>query len=266
MTDHKPVEQLKREAERAEGTVEKNTPHTPTTVTKPVRDYRAYLFMVYVILATVGFGVLFVLARTTPYFQADLLVARVIQSVQIPGFAELMVFLTWLGLAPQGFVWTAAIIVLVFVIGLRWEALVLAFATGGVQVMGQLIKLVVQRARPTPDLVNVFAPMNEYSFPSSHVLHFTVFFGLLMFLIYTLAPHSRLRILGVGICAAFIALIGVSRIYLGQHWPSDVLGAYLFASIWLALAVYVYRWGKPRFFAHQPAASEKGPTNVAVKS
>jgi membrane-associated phospholipid phosphatase len=61
-----------------------------------------------------------------------------------------------------------------------------------------------------------------------------------------------------------IALMGPSRIYLGQHWFSDVMGAYLFGSLWLALTIRFYRWGKRRYFVHQPvapaapAASEAG--------
>jgi undecaprenyl-diphosphatase len=57
--------------------------------------------------------------------------------------------------------------------------------------------------------------------------------------------------------ALLIALVGISRVYLGEHWPSDVFGAYLLGSLWLTLTVYVYRWGKPRFFKNQPLAKEK---------
>lgn len=135
------------------------------------------------------------------------------------------------------------------------------FAAGGVTVMGALFKIIVQRARPTPDLVNVFSPLNDYSFPSGHVLVYTAFLGFFSFLIYTLAPHSWRRTLGIAVTVLLIALVGLSRVYLGQHWPSDVLGAYLFGSLWLLLTVYVYRWGKPRWGTHQPAAPERpGPS------
>jgi undecaprenyl-diphosphatase len=54
-----------------------------------------------------------------------------------------------------------------------------------------------------------------------------------------------------------IALIGMSRIYLGQHWASDVLGAYLLGTLTLVVNIWFYRWGKKRFFVRQPVAPEK---------
>jgi hypothetical protein len=55
--------------------------------------------------------------------------------------------------------------------------------------------------------------------------------------------------------SALIILIGISRIYLGQHWASDVLGAYLLGSLTLVAIIQLYRWGKTRFFVRQPVAA-----------
>ena len=56
-----------------------------------------------------------------------------------------------------------------------------------------------------------------------------------------------------------VLLIGVSRIYVGEHWASDVLGAYLLGSLTLVGILQLYRWGKPRFFVHQPIAKAAAP-------
>lgn len=257
--------ELKRQAQRQDGLVEKNAPNAPATATKPVRHYRAYLFQIYLLAAVLGFGTLFFLARTNPYFSFDLTIERAVQSLQWSGFGALMWFVTVMGFAPQSYIWAGAIIIALFLMGLRWEALTALFAAGGVSLLGTIIKEFVQRARPTSDLVRVFSIINEYSFPSGHVLFYTAFLGFLAFLLYTLAPRSWLRTLGIIILVTLIVLVGISRIYLGQHWPSDVMGAYLLGSLWLALTVYLYRWGKPRFFVHQRAAPEQPGPGAVVK-
>jgi undecaprenyl-diphosphatase len=93
-------------------------------------------------------------------------------------------------------------------------------------------------------------------FPSGHVLTFTALCGFLAFLVYTLLKPSWGRTTLLVTAFVLVILMGVSRIYQGQHWFSDVMGAYLLGSLWLALTIRVYRWGKPRFFSHQPVAPE----------
>jgi undecaprenyl-diphosphatase len=85
-----------------------------------------------------------------------------------------------------------------------------------------------------------------------------------MFLGFTLLKPSWARTLLLVILGSLVALIGLSRIYLGAHWASDVTGAYLLGSLWLAVSIGIYRWGKARIFVRQPLAPEKpGPTTAA---
>jgi membrane-associated phospholipid phosphatase len=115
----------------------------------------------------------------------------------------------------------------------------------------------VHRPRPGADIVNVLQQLNDFSFPSGHVLTYTAFFGFLFFLGYTLLKPSFARTVLLAILGSLVALIGISRIYVGDHWASDVIGAYLLGSLWLALSVYIYRWGKTRFFVRQPPGPGK---------
>ena len=147
--------------------------------------------------------------------------------------------------------------------GLRWEAVVALFAACGVGI-GTLVKLVVYRPRPSADLVHVFGQLPSSGFPSGHVLEFTAFCGFLVFLVHTLLKPSWGRTTLLGFFALLLLLMGLSRIYQGQHWFSDVMGAYLLGSLWLALTIKLYRWGKPRFFAHQPVAPETPVAPVAA--
>jgi undecaprenyl-diphosphatase len=77
------------------------------------------------------------------------------------------------------------------------------------------------------------------------------------FLAYTLMKRSAWRTGLLVILGSLIVLVGASRIYLGQHWPSDVLGAYLLGSLTLVVIIWFYRWGKKRFFVRQPVAPEE---------
>ena len=233
----------------AEGVIPK-----PEVAPRPVRHYRAWIFQGYVLFAIIAFAVLFFLARQVAYFTFDVTFAKALQSLHSPPLDILMEFVSGLGFNPLVYILAALIVAFVFTVGLRWESVMLVFAAAGVSLLGAAVKIVVHRQRPTSDLVNVFSKLNDYSFPSGHVLLFTAFLGFLLFLIYTLARRSWVRTLGLISIGALVALVGLSRIYLGEHWPSDVIGGYLLGSLWLAATIYVYRWGKPRFFVNQPTA------------
>jgi membrane-associated phospholipid phosphatase len=117
------------------------------------------------------------------------------------------------------------------------------------------VKDLVRRPCPTPNLVNVFAKLPRYSFPSGHVMFYLGFFGFIWFLAFTLLKPSLKRSLLLVILGILTVLIGVSRVTLGEHWTSDVLGSYLLGSLTLAAIIQFSLWGKKRFFVHQPVAS-----------
>ena len=230
-------------------------------VPKPTRHWRARVFKAYLVMATATFGVLVVLASQFNYFPIDLSITRVVQTINVAWFASLMWWVSFLGYPPQVNVLVAGVAVLLFVIGLRWEGVMAFAAAAGAGSLGQLVKIVVHRPRPGANLVNVLQQLNSYSFPSGHVLTYTAFFGFLFFLGFTLLKPSFTRTVLLAILGSLVALIGFSRIYVGDHWASDVTGAYLLGSLWLVLSVYIYLWGKTRFFVRQPLAPEKpGPT------
>ncbi|MBI1258385.1 MAG: phosphatase PAP2 family protein [Chloroflexi bacterium] len=228
-------------------------------VAKPWRRYRASLFQTYLLGAVILFVVLAVAAKTVAYFTFDVTITREVQETQFAPFTALMHGLSWIGFAPQGLIISVLIILFLWISGLKWETVVITLSLIGSTALGLIIKSLVVRPRPSVDVVNVFAQLTDYSFPSGHVLYFTTFFGFLLFLTYTLLKSSWWRILLLIVLAAMIALIGVSRIFEGQHWASDVIAAYLLGSVWLSASILIYRWGKPRYFADQPVAEETSP-------
>jgi membrane-associated phospholipid phosphatase len=219
----------------------------------PARRYRAALFQTYVIVAAVAFVTLAVVAHTVAYFPIDLSVTRTVQAYHGIWFARVMFWVSWIGFMPQVYVVVFGLAISLFVFGLRWEALCLLAASCGA-LLGGLVKLVVYRPRPSADLIHVFAQLPSSGFPSGHTLEFTCLGGFLAFVAYTLLKPSVLRVVILSSLGALVLLMGLSRIYQGQHWFSDVCGAYLFGSLWLIGTIRLYRWGKPRFFVRQPVA------------
>ena len=222
---------------------------------RPTRRYRAAVFQVYVLVASAGFVVLALAARTVPYFAIDLSVTRAIQSYHGPIIDHLMFAVSWIGFMPQSLAIGLTPVMILLFLGLRWEAMVTLLATTSVAISA-LVKALVARPRPGIDLVDVVHELSTSSFPSGHVLSTVSLCGFLAFLTFTLLKPSKTRTALLVFFGLLIALMGPSRIYQGQHWFSDVMGAYLLGSVWLALAITIYRWGKKRFFVHQPVAPE----------
>ncbi|MGE5179558.1 MAG: phosphatase PAP2 family protein [Bacteroidota bacterium] len=221
----------------------------------PTRNYRAAVFQAYVLVASVVFIALAVGAHYVPYFRIDLVVTHALQSLRNPAFDALMRGLSWLGFVPQVDLMIGLVIAILFFLGLRWEAVASIVAAIG-PVLGSLVKLIVARPRPSASLVHVMRQLDTLSFPSGHVLLATAFYGFVGFLGYALLKPGWIRTVYLLVFGLLIGLMGPSRIYLGQHWFSDVMGAYVLGSLWLALSIRVYRWGKARFFVDQPVAAE----------
>jgi undecaprenyl-diphosphatase len=222
----------------------------------PERRYRAVIFQIAMIIVAIAFAILTVVVKASSFLAVDLNITRAVQSINFPAFNWLMILASWPGFPPQTFIITLLIILYVYLSGLHWEsvmAIIAAVFTSGVNV---LVKDLVQRPRPTPNLVNVFAAVSSYSFPSGHVMYYLGFFGFLWFLVFTLMKHSIRRTLQLVFLGVLIILVGVSRVYLGEHWASDVLGSYLLGTLTLVVIIRVYLWGKNRFFVRQPVAPE----------
>lgn len=100
--------------------------------------------------------------------------------------------------------------------------MLLLFVPEGINV---LLKELV--GRPRPDFTMDVSPLTNYSFPSGHALHSMLFFGLIMLLAADAIKNPRLRIVVQGVLGITILVCGISRVYLGAHWPSDVLGGFL---------------------------------------
>lgn len=127
--------------------------------------------------------------------------------------------------------------------GRRTTAALVAFAVLGGTLLSTLLK--AGFARPRPDLVAHLVEVSSQSFPSGHAMMSTVTWLTLGTLLATAQPTRRLKayVLGTGIAIAL--LVGVSRVYLGVHWPTDVLAGWFVGAAWAlfcwCVALYLQR-------------------------
>ena len=195
---------------------------------------RARLAALAAVLALVALP-LTLAARGPGVFPADIAIARAVQAPDWRWLDPLAWAMTEIGRSWPGETVLATLFVLLLAArGRRREALFVALAAvaGSLNV---LTKLVVASPRPTPDLVRVVEAANGYGFPSGHAFGATLFYGALAVVMPSLVPRRAWSgILRVA-CVLMVALIGWSRIRLGAHWPSDVLGGWLWGGAMLAL-------------------------------
>jgi membrane-associated phospholipid phosphatase len=235
------IEQTPEAQATAEDALFNGAGETELTVSPRRALVRARWAEVVFVIALALYGGLAVLAHVYAYFDWDVQIHHAIRSVTLPGFGQLMVGLSWLG---SGIVPTILVVgtgMALYAAGFRLEGILCMIGVTLGTVMNSLMKLAIARPRPDASLVEVMRHYDHNSFPSGHVEFFITFFGFLFFLAYVLLKRRLLRRLCFVVFGLLIALIGVSRIYMGAHWPSDVAGAYLVGGAWLMLMIEVYR-------------------------
>jgi undecaprenyl-diphosphatase len=123
-----------------------------------------------------------------------------------------------------------------------WLEAAFVIATLSAGVLAGVLKVLVGRPRPPGFTLaprDLFDSFNQYAYPSGHVLLFVVFYGFVAYLAWKYL-EGRARWIVTGVCATLILLIGPSRIVLGEHWASDVIGSYIIGSFWLIILVLLY--------------------------
>ena len=134
----------------------------------------------------------------------------------------------------------------------RSEATTIAVAGAGAIGLNILLKQLFARARP--QLWERTVDVKFYSFPSGHAMISMVIYGLLGYLLGSRFPKQRWWIYSLTII--LVAVIGLSRLYLGVHWPTDVIAGYTAGLVWLIACIYSLEVWK-QFHASRAVAEEK---------
>lgn len=187
---------------------------------------------------------LMMLAMVLSYYPLpgfDVTILRLVQSIGSTKMLEVMTLVSLPGNFQAAVISLIAVSVLVLLSPIRQALIPLSFVLPA-DFLSLVLKKLVDRPRPSEVLVNVHQLLSDPGFPSSHVVHYTVFFGFLAFLFLktNLLPKS-LRLPSAGISLALVLLIPFSRMYLGAHWPTDVIGGYLLGGSILVAQIRIFQ-------------------------
>jgi len=190
---------------------------------------------IYILFLT-AFGLLGYFAHLYPGFPADDAISRPLQGISIPLFRRTMELVSTLGETVPIIITVVTITLILLVFRRRLEAVfvIVMPAIGGL--VNYLFKLLIARPRPGDELL-----AGGLSFPSGHTTYAVLLGGLLFFLASRLLVRKRLALPVQVLSVLYIVMTGLSRIYLGAHYPSDIMGSLLLGELLLTPAIVLYK-------------------------
>lgn len=204
-----------------------------------------FILTIYVLVLAAVVG-LALAARAFSVLPGDVFFTLELQEITNPVAYNVLFYVSYIGYPVLSAV-IFALVVLAFLAVRLWLEAIFLVLTLIADAIGGVLKMVVGRHRPLPSQVHVVQAITSPSFPSGHTLHYTVFYGFIAFVLFTAFRPSWPRNVLIGVCLALIVLVGPSRIYLGEHWLSDVVGGYLIGALFLVPLIAAYLWAKQRF-------------------
>jgi membrane-associated phospholipid phosphatase len=199
----------------------------------------AFVFLVGLLAAgAVGWVFLELLLQVTtgsPLVGTDTRTLNLVATLRTPQLDQAMYLLTYLGSAQTIVALAALAVVIALLADRRQDALLLVLALVAATVFFEIVKTLV--GRPRPPLEDARIVQSGFSFPSGHSTIAAVFYGTVAYLLMHGLRREAPRVL-VGICAGLLVIgIGVSRVYLGVHYPSDVLAGWAAGLLWVILVI-----------------------------
>ncbi|XRG80394.1 phosphatase PAP2 family protein [Rossellomorea sp. GAMAL-10_SWC] len=204
------------------------------------------------LLSLFGFGLMALLVSNHSIYHFDSTVINFIQGLESPAITSFMKIITFLG--SSVFIILLSISILYFlykVLNHRSELILFVAALIGSNILCVLLKLFFHRARP--DLHRLIE-ISGYSFPSGHATNAMTVYGILTFILWRNIRTKSGRSLLIITSLIMILLIGISRIYLGVHFPSDVIAGYFTGGFWISTAIWYYQRYKERQYERKQCA------------
>lgn len=165
----------------------------------------------------------------------DLFISQVVYSFRTPELTEIMRFFSYIG---GEFTLFASIVIIIWMVakGYKRDALGFSFAIGMGYILNTVIKAILKVPRPAIDplVIETF-----YSFPSGHSMNSFIFYASLSYLVFHFTRKRHLSISLAILAGVIIFFVGLSRIYLGVHYPTDVLAGFVAGFWWFVTVILI---------------------------
>jgi undecaprenyl-diphosphatase len=205
-------------------------------------NLKGHLVIAFIISLVCVIGFIFISLLISDHkiidFDSDVIAA--IQGLESPTLTKVMKFFTLIGSSSVVSVIIILLIIFLYkVLHHRLELILFISAIIGSAVLNQILKLIFHRVRPN---FHRLIDISGYSFPSGHAMNAFTVYVILSFLLWRHIPSRWGRSVLILFSVFMIMAIGISRIYLGVHYPSDIIGGYLASGFWLTVAIWFFQF------------------------
>jgi undecaprenyl-diphosphatase len=192
------------------------------------------------VLFLVLFGLLGYFAYQSSHLFGDIAISLWLREVIPSSLSPIMYAVSYIHSVIPATVIVTLLAVALWALGKKRESIFIAALASSAALINWLLKLLINRPRPSGELIELLDNSSGLSFPSGHITYAVVFYGFLFCLVPRLAKRPAITGVLRSIFILLFILTCVSRVYLGAHWPSDVLGSFFLGGLILAPTISLY--------------------------
>jgi undecaprenyl-diphosphatase len=202
-------------------------------------QFKLSIALIISILSLIVFSFLAFTISAKKIVQFDSAIISFVQGFESPGLTTIMKLFSIIGDTPAVIVLSLVVLLfLYFVLKHRTELILFVAAIVGSAILNLILKYFFQRARPD---IHRLVEIAGYSFPSGHAMNACTVYTITSFLLWHNISTRTGRTILIIISASMILTIGLSRIYLGVHYPSDIIGGYFASGFWITIAIWFFQ-------------------------
>ncbi|SMQ86857.1 undecaprenyl-diphosphatase [Bacillus sp. OV166] len=211
-------------------------------------NLKFHLFIAFTIslVCVLGFSFVTLLISDHKIIDFDSDVIAVIQGLESPFLTKVMKFFTFIGSSLVVIILSLLLMFFLYkVLHHRLELILFISAIIGSAVLNQILKQIFHRVRPN---FHRLIDIGGYSYPSGHAMNAFTVYVIISFLLWRHIDKKWGRSLLIFFSVIMILAIGISRIYLGVHYPSDIIAEYLASGFWLTVAIWFFQFYKEKSY------------------